>query len=687
MYLICCTIPRQRFIHYSLSSLSIESSSHLQYLDLSGNYLVGTIPHQLGSLSSLQELNLRYNYRLKFDDKNNHVGGQWLSNLTLLTHLDLSDIFNLNSSHLWMQMIAKLPSIQELKLSSCDLSDLYLHSLSHSRFNFSTSLAILDLSFNTFSSSKIFEWVFNATSNLIDLDLSDNKFNDTIPYDFGNIQNPLQRLDLFGNELQGGVPESIRHICTLKSLHLDGNNLNEDISTILHKLSGCARYSLQYLGLSFNQITGKLSDFSIFPTLISLDLSNNMLRGRIPDGFPKSLESLSFESNSLEGGIPKSFGNLCSLRWLYLSENKLSEDLSVILHNLSFGCAKDSLQELHLDSNQITGTVPDMSMFSSLGTLDLSNNSLRRILKVSTFPYHLENLYLDFNDLEGVITDSQFGNMSMLKELYLSENSLSLIFRENWVPAFQLNTIGLRSCMLGPSFPKWLQSQKLLQRIDISNAKISDAVPVWFWTQTKNLNFMNISYNNLFGTIPNLPIRFYEGSEVFMDSNQFEGSIPLFLQSATFLRLSKNKFSETRLFLCSNNSIDRLRQLDISKNQLSKQLHDCWSHLKSLEFLDLSDNALSGEVPSSLGSLLALKVLILRNNTFIGKLPVSLINCTGLIMLDVGDNRFSGPIPYWLGQQLEMLSLRRNQFYGNLPRSLCYLTNIQLLDLVRKNRG
>ncbi|CAK8538510.1 unnamed protein product [Lathyrus sativus] len=635
--------------------------SHLQYLGLSGNDLIGTIPHQLGGLSKLQELHLGSNDGLKFDDKNNHAGGQWLSNLTLLTHLDLSYTPSLNSSHVWLQMIAKLPKIQELELSDCALSDPYLQSLSRSLFNFSTSLAILDLSHNTFSSSKIFEWVFNATSNLIDLDLSYNSFNDTISYDFGNIKSPLEHLDLSGNELKGRIPESIRHICTLHSLNLDNNNLNDDISTILHKLSGCARYSLQHLSLVFNQITGRLPDLSIFPSLVTIDLSYNMLSGKVPNEIPKSMESLIFPSNSLEGGIPKSFGNLCSLKSLDLSRNKVSEDLSVILDNLS-GCAKYSLQELNLARNKISGIVPNMAGFSSLQSLDFEGNIL-----------------------EGQITDTHFDNMSMLKVLNLNDNSLSAIFSENWVPSFQLYTLYLRSCMFGTSFPKWLQSQKHLQKLDISNARISGVIPLWFWTtQAMHLSLMNISYNNFTGTIPNLPTRISEGCQVILESNKFEGLIPLFFRSASVLLLSENKFSETPLFLCVNTASDTLWTLDISKNQLSGQLPDCWSNPKELMFLDLSENTLSGEVPSSMGSLLNLMVLILRNNSFTGKLPFSLKYCTELIMLDVGDNKFSGPIP-GLGQPLQMLSLRRNRFYGILPESLCFLTNIQLLDLSENN--
>ncbi|KAK2377399.1 receptor protein EIX2 [Trifolium repens] len=596
--------------------------SHLQYLDLASNTLVGTIPHQLGSLSNLQELYLGNNLRFKFDDKNNDVGGEWLSNLTHLTNLDLSYIPNLNSSNVWLQMIAKLPKIQELRLSDCDLSDLYLLSLSPSLLNFSTSLKILDLHRNVFASSKIFEWVFNSTSNLTELDLSTNYFKGTIPYDFGNKKNHLVRLELSGNELYEGFLESVRDICTLQSLNLNYNNLNEDISTILLKLSGCARYSLQDLSLSDNKITGTFPDLSIFPSLITIDLSSNLLSGEVLDGvrfLPPKLESLIFKFNSLEGGIPYSFCNLCSLRSLDLSRNKLREDLSVILHNMSVGCVNYSLQELDLSRNQINGTVPDMS-------------------------------------------------------------------GENWVPPFQLSTIFLSSCILGPSFPKWLESQKHLQALDISDAEISDVVPVWFWTQTTHLSLMNISYNNLTGTIPNLPISFVKPyCQVILDSNQFEGSIPPFFQSVALLRLSKNKFSKIRLLLCTNTTINNVLLLDLSKNQLSTQIPDCWSHLKALTFLDLSDNTLFGEVPSSMGSLSNLEVLILRNNSLAGKLPISLKNCTNLVMLDLGDNRLSGPIPYWLGQQLQMLSLRKNRFYGNLPHSLCNLINIQLLDLSENN--
>ncbi|XP_057441601.1 receptor-like protein EIX2 [Lotus japonicus] len=678
--------------YLDLSSNNLEGTipqqlgnlSHLQYLDLGVNSLVGTIPHQLCSLSNLQELHLGYTKGLKIDHDQNH---EW-SNLTHLTHLDLSQVHNLNRSHAWLQMIGMLPKLQKLVLYDCDLSDLFLRSLSPSALNFSTSLTILDLSRNNFTSSLIFQWVFNACSNITQLDLSLNNLEGPILYDFGNIRNPLAHLYLsYNNELQGGILESISNICTLRTLYIDSINLNEDISTILLSFSGCARSSLQIFSLFYNQISGTLSELSMFPSLKELDLSDNQLNGKLPeaDKLPSKLESLIVKSNSLQGGIPKSFGNICSLVSLHMSNNKLSEELSGIIHNLSCGCAKHSLQELRFDGNQITGTVSDMSVFTSLVTLVLSHNLLNGTIPENIrFPPQLKNLNMESNNLEGVISDSHFANMYMLKSVKLSYNPLVLMFSENWIPPFQLVSIFLSSCMLGPKFPTWLQTQKYMYELDISNAGISDAVPMLFWYQTTMLKYMNISHNNLTGTVPNLPIRFYVGCHVLLASNQFTGSIPSFLRSAGSLDLSSNKFSDSHELLCANTTIDELGILDLSNNQLPR-LPDCWSNFKALVFLDLSDNTLSGKVPHSMGSLLELKVLILRNNNLTGKLPISLRNCAKLVMLDLGENRLSGAIPSWLGQELQMLSLRRNQFSGSLPHNLCFITSIQLLDLSANN--
>ncbi|KAF7812936.1 receptor-like protein EIX2 [Senna tora] len=229
------------------------------------------------------------------------------------------------------------------------------------------------------------------------------------------------------------------------------------------------------------------------------------------------------------------------------------------------------------------------------------------------------------------------------------------------VPPFQLDKIFLISCKLGPNFPKWLQTQTNFSILEISNTGISDMAPQWFWgLLTPNLLWLNVSYNNLWGTIPNFPVGFIGSPNISLAFNRFEGSVPSFLRSASIVDLSNNKFSESLTFLCDNTSAEALAMLDISSNQFSGQLSDCWTSFTSLIYLDLSNNNLSWEILPSIGSLLGLQALIIRNNSLIGELPLSLKSCTSLKMLDVGKNRLSGSIPSWIGeelQQLQMLSL------------------------------
>ncbi|RZB61527.1 Receptor-like protein EIX2 isoform B [Glycine soja] len=895
----------------------IGNLSQLQHLDLSYNSFEGSIPSQLGNLSNLQKLYLG-GPALKIDD-----GDHWLSNLISLTHLSFHSISNLNTYHSFFQMIAKLPKLRELSLIDCSLSDHFILSLRPSKFNFSSSLSRLDLSWNSFTSSMILQWLSNVTSNLVELDLSGNLLEGSTSNHFGRVMNSLEHLDLSNNifkgddfksfanictlrslyatennfsedlpsilhnlssgcvrhslqdldlsynqitgslpdlsvfsslktlvlkqnqlsgnipegirlpfhleslsiqsnSLEGGIPKSFGNSCALRSLDMSGNNLNKELSVIIHQLSGCARFSLQELNIGGNQINGTLSDLSIFSALKTLDLSENQLNGKIPEStkLPYLLESLSIGSHSLEGGIPKSFGNSCALRSLDMSGNNLNKELSVIIHQLSgcarfslqelniggnqingnnlnkelsviihqlSGCARFSLQELNIRGNQINGTLSDLSMFSALKTLDLSENQLNGKIPESTklpslleslsigsnsleggipksfgdacalrsldmynnslseefpmiihhlsgcarysleqldlsmnqingtlpdlsifsslrelnlyvnklngeipkdnkFPPQLEQLVLQSNSLKGVLTDYHFANMSKLYFLDLSGNSLlALAFSQNWVPPFQLSHIILRSCKLGPVFPKWLETQNQFRNIDISNAGIADMVPKWFWA---NLAFrewisMNISYNNLHGIIPNFPIKNIQYSQT-LGPNQFDRPIPPFLQGFLFLDLSKNQFSDSLSFLCVNGTVETLYQLDLSSNRFSGKIPDCWSHFKSLSYLDLSHNNFSGRIPTSMGSLLHLQALLLRNNNLTDEIPFSLRSCTNLVMLDIAENRLSGLIPAWIGselQELQFLSLGRNNFHGSLPLQICYLSDIQLLDV------
>ncbi|XP_068502499.1 receptor-like protein EIX2 isoform X2 [Phaseolus vulgaris] len=615
----------------------LASLCNLRFLDLSQCEFVGKIPNQFGSLSHLKYLNLEWNYL------EGSIPPQ-LGNLSKLEYLDLR----------WNKFEGNLPS-----------------------------------QFGNLSKLQKF-YLGGSYDGVLEINDGGNRLNGKITEDI-KFPSQLGFLSISSNFLEGGIPKSFGNACALRTLYMTNNNLTDDFSMIIHHLSGCARHSLQELNLGENQISGTFPDLSVFSALKSLDISENRLSGKITEDIklPSQLEFLSISSNFLEGGIPKSFGNACALRTLVMADNKFNDEFSMITHQLS-GCAKYSLKQLYLSNNKISGTLPNLSMFSSLKKLYVDRNRLNgEIHRYIQFPPQLEELDMQSNSLNGEFTDYHFVNISKLSYLELSDNSLTLTFTKKWIPPFQLRYILLRSCMLGPTFPKWLQTQNNFVDLDISNAGISNTVPRLFWEKlaSRNVFSINISNNNLHGIIPNFAGRDAPFLSLTLASNQFEGPIPTFLRSSIFLDLSNNNFTDSLSFLCACGSEEELYQLDLSNNQLSGQIPDCWSHSK-LAYLDLSHNKFSGKIPNSLGSLLGLQALLLRNNNLTHEIPFSLRHCTKLVKLDMSGNKLSGHIPAWIGsemQKLQILGLGRNHFSGILPLQICYLKNIQILDLSLNN--
>jgi len=606
-----------------------NTTSNLVELDLDDNLLKGSTSNGFGLfMNSLERLDL----------SNNLFKGEDLKSFMNICTLRSLDTFENNITE-------DLSSILRYFSSGCVRYSLQELSLTSNQIRGS----LPDLSM--FSSLKT-------------LDLSRNKLSGKIP-ESTRLPSHLEQLSISFNSLEGGVPKSFGTTCTLELLDFSFNKLSEDLTMIFNHLSGCSRYSLQELYLHYNKFNGILPDFSIFSKLEALDLSGNQIKD----------------------GVPKLLHNDSVLRSLNLFNNRLSENLSTIIHHLS-----PSLQHLNLGMNQISGTLPCnlATMFPSLKELYLYGNKLNGTISEDLrFPTELEVLSLMSNSLKGVLTDSHFNNMTKLKALMLSDNSLTLEISQNWAPSFQLDDIELRSCKLGPFFPKWLEKQNKFQYLDISNGGISGTVPKWFWTKFGLSDWMsiNISCNNLQGIIPNLPLDNHYFS-LNLASNQFEGHVPPFLRGSIFLDLSNNKFTNSFSFLCSGGVAETLYQLDLSNNKFSGQIPDCWTHFKALTYLTMSQNKFSGNIPTSIGSLLQLQVLLLRSNNLSGNIPSILKNCTQLVMVDIAENRLSGFIPNWIGNklsQLQFLSLRSNYFYGSLPLQICYLKRIQLLDLSLNN--
>jgi Leucine-rich repeat (LRR) protein len=275
------TLPAELGYLTSLETIWLHSNSlirtiptefgqlqRLETLNLVGNKLEGTLPVQLTTIGTLRNMLLGYN----------SLTGSLPSELALLRNLEAFDIFN-----------NKFEGIVATELAQCSM----LHSL--------------DLSQNRFVGT--IPTQIGLLSNLKSLVLRGNSLQQsTIPSEFG-LLTQLNELSLATASISGTIPTELGLATLLSSLQLDGNSLRGSIPRELMRLT-----NLKILRLSINNMTGTIpSELGLCTSLYEIELSYNNLTGTIPTelGALSNLDKLWLKGGNLGGVVPE---EICALR-------------------------------------------------------------------------------------------------------------------------------------------------------------------------------------------------------------------------------------------------------------------------------------------------------------------------------------------------------------------------------------
>ncbi|XP_015081177.1 receptor-like protein 6 [Solanum pennellii] len=384
LYASSCNIRELNFL---------RAAKYIGNLDLSNNKMHGKIPDWAWSnwQVSVSYLNLSSNFLTAID---------LLHNFESLYYLDIG-------SNLIQGELPAPPPFLFLFIAS---NNNFTGKLPNSPLCKMSSLVILDLSNNSLS-GVIPKCLVNMSTSLSVLDLHNNHFSGTIPNNFGK-GSSLRSLNLRKNKLEGVLPRKLTNCRGLEVVDLGENLLNDTFPKWLGSLP-----RLQVLSLRSNKLHGPITitrNQVLFSKLKILDLSYNDFTGNLSERFFNNLKSMiiedqtgtpltyigevryhdsltlsikgqqielvrilsifttiDFSNNKFKGDVPKSIGNLGSLRGLNLSHNSLIGPIPQSFGNLSV------LESLDLSWNQLSGNIPqEIASLKSLAVMNLSQNRL-----------------------------------------------------------------------------------------------------------------------------------------------------------------------------------------------------------------------------------------------------------------------------------------------------------------------
>ena len=581
--------------------------SNLIHLCLDRNQLTGNLPGELGRLGNLKWLHLFNNFSLT---------GMLPQSLT---SLKLDDLL-LDGTQLCTPSDASfrawLDTISNRRPGNCDIrpdpAGIALAALYNATGgpNWKNNAGWL-------GGRPIDEWhgvSVDRGGRVVALHLDRNNLRGALPSQLGDLKD-LTGLYLYSNRLTGGIPAEIGQLKKIDQLWMYDNQLTGSIPEELGQVSG-----LREVLLEGNQLTGKIpSELGNLARLRNLRLNHNQLTGQIPAelGQLSNLTLLWLQNNELTGPIPPELGRLADLEWLVLSYNRLTGAVPPELGSLT------ALRILHLRGNPgLTGPLPSELTNLNLDTMYLEGTQLcappdpefqrwldgiRRV-RVATCPDSEQDV-------------EQGSDRMVLSTLYHALGGLYWNNNENW----------------------------------LSDTPLADWHGVTA-TDDDRVTSLDLSFNNLSGSIPAELGNLSELAELNLHSNDLSGSIPPEL-----------------------GNLSKLRKLELPSTGISGEIPPELGRLTRLTLLALEHNNLSGSIPPELGNLNSLTGLWLSNNRLHGALPPELgglANLESLLLYDNSD--LTGALPR------EFVSLRRVFFLNLTGTGICVPSDTEFQTWLRR---
>ncbi|CAI6373924.1 unnamed protein product [Macrosiphum euphorbiae] len=519
---------------------------------------------------------------------------------------------------------------------------------------------------------------FPANIKLRTLQLSENFLTKIQKTTFAGLHYLLD-IDLSSNLINYVDPEAFVDSAGLITLELQGNPLEQVKGPFLYSTS------LLYLYLANSHLT-KLSPqfFSNISGLDKLDISGNPLHTIEPGIFDPltSLKHLILNNCNLTHISSVAFSGLQHLKVLRLAGNSLKShvDWTVILGNLG------RLEHLDLRQSGVS-SLPDNVFFNNtwLRDLVLAENELSDLDVATTLGHnlvHLNFLDLSYCHLKGHLSEVAFANATKLRTLVLSGNHLfAADLAVALSPLLKLVKLSLRDCGLTRLPSNTFHKLTSLQELDISRNPLNNAF-IAHLSPLESLVHLDMGYSNLQRISRTTFLKMSALKKLILSGNKFKS-----LESGLFQNLKRLevlelnncglshlndtvfydnfKYPDLEELRLSGNplqvpeegpilppQLSGLKNLDISKCNLSNLPADAFTTTPNIRQLFLNDNKLKSDEERSMKFLESL---------------------TGLEQLDLSFNNITAIKPNTFLYNHQLMSLR---LVGNPWKCNCYVLDM-----------